>query len=86
MEAFLTYELSKDGGELFIHGDHAGLRFLAAKLTRLAEKTDVGLADHEHLMTDEWSGKKLSTNVQGVDTKFLNHVKVIARPKAGLGI
>jgi hypothetical protein len=77
--------LSKDGDELFIHGDSAGLRFLAAKLTRLSEKADIGQAGHEHLMADEWSGNELGSKVQGNGTRLLNQVKIHGRPKAGPG-
>jgi hypothetical protein len=55
MKSLLTFELSKKGNELFIVGDSDTLRFLAAKLTRLAEEADKGRPDHAHLTTEEWA-------------------------------
>jgi len=51
----LTFELSKDRDELFIHGNAAGLRYLARVASRLAEHADGGRREHDHLMTEEWS-------------------------------
>jgi len=82
MKSVLTFELSAKSEELFIHGDSAGLRFLAGKLNHLADKLDKGHPDHEHLMTEEWAGNELNSVVQGNDTKLLNHVKIYARPTA----
>jgi len=81
-DKFLTFELSNKGDELFVVADSNGLRFLAEKLTRLAEKADKGQPDHEHLMTEEWGGNELSSVPQGKDTTVLNHVKIYARPGA----
>lgn len=79
-DRFLTFELSNKGNELFVVGDSNGLRFLAEKLTLLAEKADKGQTDHEHLMTEEWAGNELSSTPQRKDTTLLNHVKIYARP------
>lgn len=56
----LTFELSPDGDELFLHGDEAGLRYLSAQLLRLAEHAACGEFEHTHLMTDAWGGDGLS--------------------------
>ena len=42
----LTFELAKDGDELFIHADAAGLRYLASALTRLAQHAEAGRKEH----------------------------------------
>jgi Immunity protein 32 len=80
-DKLLTFELSEKGDELFVVADSRGLRFLAAKLTRLAEKMDKGEPDHEHLMTKEWAGNELSSAAQVDNTTLLNHVKIYARPQ-----
>jgi hypothetical protein len=80
MKSLLTFELSKDGDELFIHGNSVGLQDLASKLVRLAEKAKVGQHDHEHLMTEEWAGHELSSKTQSDDTQLLNHVKIYGWP------
>jgi hypothetical protein len=81
MKSLLTFELSKDGDELFIHGNAVGLRGLALKLTRLAEKADAGHFDHEHLMTKEWAGHELCSVAQGSNTSLLNQATIHVRPK-----
>jgi hypothetical protein len=78
-DKLLTFELSKKRNELFVVGDANGLRFLATKLTRLAEKLDRGQSDHEHLMTEEWAGHELSSVPQGQGTELLNQVTIYAR-------
>ena len=78
-DRLLTFELSKNHNELFVVGDSNGLRILAAKLTRLADKMDQGLSDHEHLMTQEWAGNELSSVPQGEGTELLNQVTIYAR-------
>ena len=40
----LTFELSEQGDELSIHGDAAGLRLLAERLSGLAAKAEAGTA------------------------------------------
>ncbi|MHB8859195.1 MAG: Imm32 family immunity protein [Thermoleophilia bacterium] len=59
----LTFELSSDGQQLHLHGDPAGFRRLATILERLAAND---VSEHEHLMTAEWGGDGLSSEVQGV--------------------
>jgi hypothetical protein len=81
MKSRLTFELSKNADEIFIFADSEGLRSLAAKLNRLADKVDAGNPDHEHLMTQEWAGNELSSVAQGADTSLVNHVKIYAKPK-----
>lgn len=57
----LTFELPNDGGELLIHADPAGVRYLASALTRLAQHAEAGRKEHIHLMTKDWSGHELSS-------------------------
>jgi hypothetical protein len=70
----LTFELSKEKNELFIHMDENGIDFLIDELTRLAERVKRGETDHTHLMTEEWGGGELSSESQG--DEVLNHVKI----------
>ena len=53
-DPLLTFELSKDRGELVIHGDAAGLRYLARIFSRLADHAASGRSEHDHLMTQEF--------------------------------
>lgn len=71
---FLTFELSEEKNELFIHMDEKGIDFFIAELTRLAERVQKGETDHTHLMTEEWGGYELSSESQG--DEILNHVKI----------
>jgi hypothetical protein len=77
----LTFELAKDGDELFIHADAAGLRYLASALTRLAQHAEAGRKEHTHLMTEDWSGHELSSVAQGTDGSLLHQVTIHGWPK-----
>jgi hypothetical protein len=77
----LTFELAKDGEELFIHADAAALRYLASTLTRLAEHAEAGQKEHTHLMTEDWSGHELSSVAQGTEDRLLHQVTIHAWPK-----
>jgi hypothetical protein len=76
----LTFELEKDGDELLIHADIAGLRFLASVLTRLAQDAEAGRKEHTHLMTEDWSGHELSSVAQGAETSLLHQVTIHGWP------
>ena len=79
----LTFELSKDGDELFIHADAVGLRYLASELTQLAQEAEAGRKDHTHLMSDEWAGSELSGVPQNAECRLLNQVTIHAWPTKG---
>ena len=81
---FLTFELAKDGDELFIHADAAGLRYLASALTRLAQHAEAGRKEHTHLMTEDWSGHELSSAAQSADNRLLHQVTIHAWPIRGV--
>jgi len=70
----LTFEFTKDGEELMIHGDEEGLRFLCGEIDKLISNTKEGGFDHTHLMTEEWAGTELSSEGQG--DRLINHVKI----------
>jgi len=76
----LTFELSSAGDELRVHADVAGLRFLAKRLTRLAEIAAAGRTDHEHLMTEEWGGQGLSSQARDDTAELLSKVTIHAWP------
>ena len=79
----LTFELSKDRDELFIHGNAAGLRYLARVASRLAEHADGGRREHDHLMTEEWAGHELSSVAQDPAASLLNQVTIRGWPTRG---
>ena len=81
IDHLLTFELDSNGEQLFIHGDPAGLRFLADKILRLAQRAEAGEFDHEHLFTESWAGNELSPTPQGQDTTLINHVKAYGWPR-----
>lgn len=70
-EHLLTFELTTDNGEIEIHGDEAGLRFLIDAITKVIENRT-----HDHLMTPSWAGYELSENTQGVDNSLINKVTI----------
>ncbi|MDB6124629.1 MAG: hypothetical protein JWQ71_3622 [Pedosphaera sp.] len=79
----LTFELGKDGDELFIHGDAAGLRYLARVALRLAEHAEANRREHDHLMTEEWAGQELSSVAQDPASSLLNQVTIRGWPTRG---
>jgi hypothetical protein len=77
----LTFELSEEGDELSIHGDPAGLRLLADRLSSLADKAETGTEGVEQLSTSVWGGNELSLEPQGSNTRLVYQVRIAARPK-----
>ena len=77
----LTFELSEEGDELSIHGDPAGLRLLADRLSSLAAKAETGTEGVEQLSTSVWGGNELSLEPQGSNTRLVYQVRIAARPK-----
>jgi hypothetical protein len=77
----LTFKLGKDRSELFIHGDAAGLRYLARLATRLAEHAEAGRREHDHLITEEWAGHELSSVPQDPAASLLNQVTIRGWPR-----
>jgi hypothetical protein len=73
----LTFELSEQGDELSIHGDAAGLRLLAERLSGLAAKAEVGTSAAEHLSTSVWGGNELSLEPQGSNTRLIYQVRIV---------
>ena len=84
MDHLLTFELLKDLKQIEIHGDAEGLRLLARILDRLADQSEAGGQDHDHLKSSEWAGWELTTDLQSKDdsTQAIHHVKVLAWPNA----
>lgn len=78
IKSMLTFELHQDpkGNMLTIHGSAEGLEFLANTLLRLVKNTKDGHFNHEHLMTEEWGGSELTSELQFDESELLNHVKV----------
>ena len=77
----LTFELSEEADELSIHGDPAGLKLLAARLSGLAAKAEAGADGVEQLSTSVWGGNELSLEPQGSNTRLVYQVRIVARPK-----
>ena len=81
-DKLLTFELDRDGDQLFIHGDAQGLRDLVTSLQHLLTKAEAGEPDHDHLFTEEWGGHELTSEPQLTDTAvhLIHHVKIYAWP------
>ena len=72
----LSFATDKDGSQLFIHADAKGLDHLIRSLTRLQQKINDNICDHDHLMTDAWSGSELSECSMADGVHLIQHVKV----------
>jgi hypothetical protein len=81
----LTVEKDIKGEQIFIHGSPEKLRWLAAKLESIANYAESHGASHEHLMTPEWGGNELSSELQGkVESHSLvNHLIIYGWQKGG---
>ena len=77
----LTFELSEEGDELSIHGDPAGLRLLAERLSGLATNAEAGAEGIDQLSTSVWGGNELSLEPQGSNTRLIYQVRINARPR-----
>lgn len=75
----LTFELDNTG-LLEVHGNREGLLNLAKILTQLADEKS---PDHAHLMTEEWGGGGLTSEVQCLENTLLNQVKIFVWPSSG---
>ena len=76
----LTFELSEEGDELTIHGDPAGLRLLAERLTELAAHAESqSQPGSSQLSTSVWGGNELSLEPQGTDTRLIYQVRIVAK-------
>lgn len=73
-EFLLTFELSEQKDELFIHSDLNGLRNLIDELNKLLKSAEKSNSEHTHLMTEEWGGYELSSESKGGE--IINHVKI----------
>ena len=73
----LTFELSEEGDELSIHGDAAGLRLLAERLSELAGKAESGAKAADQLSTSVWGGNELSLEPQGNNTRLVYQVRIV---------
>lgn len=77
----LTFELSEEGDELTIHGDPAGLRLLAKRVSELAAKAETqNDPSVTNISTSVWGGNELSLEPQGTNTRLIYQVKIVARP------
>lgn len=68
----LTFEINNEQKSIEIHANAEGVAALKYWLD-VALKTN----DHQHLMTPEWGGAELSSELQGQLNRLVNHVKII---------
>jgi hypothetical protein len=66
----LTVQTDNDCDQVFIHGSPEGLRFLAKRLEAIAASAEKHGQSHDHLMTEEWGGNELSSELQGGGESF----------------
>lgn len=75
----LSFFTDTDGSQVFVHADAAGLDILIRSLTRLRRRLDEDICDHDHLLTNDWSGRgNLSTRAIGEGDRLVHHVKLYA--------
>ena len=68
--------------QIFIHADAAGLDLLIHSLTRLRTKLAEGTSDHDHFMSEAWSGHELTTPLLAAGERAVQHIKLwLGRPR-----
>jgi hypothetical protein len=72
----LSFATDKDGDQLFVHADAKGLDYLIRSLTRIRQKIDQDVCDHDHLMMDDWGGAGLSERSMPDGVHMIHHVKI----------
>jgi hypothetical protein len=72
----LSFTTDRDGDQVFIHADAAGLDYLIRSLSRIRQKIDADVCDHDHLMTDAWGGHELTERGLEDDARTVHHVKI----------
>jgi hypothetical protein len=75
---FLSITTDVEGQQVFVHVDAAGLDHLIRSLTRLRQKLEKGVSDHDHMMTDAWAGEELSTPRVAEGARGVQHIKIWA--------
>jgi hypothetical protein len=72
----LSFATDKDGDQVFIHADVAGLDHLIRSLTHIRQKVGAGACEHDHMMTDAWGGNELTEKVTDANARTVHHVKI----------
>ena len=72
----LSFPTDRDGNQVFIQADAAGLDYLIQSLTFLRHKLDENICEHDHLMTDAWGGRELSKSTLDEGARLVHHVKI----------
>jgi hypothetical protein len=72
----LTFTADREGGQVFIHADAAGLDYLIRSLSRIRKHLDNNVCEHDHLMTDAWGGSELTERGLENDAQTVHHVKI----------
>jgi len=70
-----TFELTRDGDELYINCDRRGLTSFALIIMKLLA-SDKSLPNDVSLSTEAWGGYELSQDAQLVDGVLLNRVVI----------
>jgi hypothetical protein len=63
---------------LFIHADEKGLDILIKSLEEIRNKVRAKELEHDHLMTEDWGGRELTSEAQNTEgeTELIHHVKI----------
>jgi len=81
----LTVEKDIKGEQIYIHGSPEKLRWLAAKLESIASYAELHGNSHDHLMTSEWGGNELSSELKGKSEShsLINHLIIYGWQEKG---
>jgi hypothetical protein len=69
----LSFEWDPSGEKVEIHATREGLERLAEHIQSLLDRD---APDDSHLMTPDWGGSDLSSELQNANATLVNHVKI----------
>ena len=72
----LTAEITKDKDEIEIFFDRDGYELLIRSLHEIKTSSEVEY-DDAHLMTKEWGGGELTSDVMNEGNTLINHLKLV---------
>ena len=75
----LSFELEQVHGQLRVFGDATGLSLLRREIDLLLEGET-----HSHLMTAEWGGSELATEMHAEGNRIIHQVNIVRVPDGGL--
>lgn len=83
-EYLLDIQTDSCGAQVFVYADVEGLAVIERAASRLRQKAESGVCDHDHLFAQDWGGNELSTSSLSDGMRHVSHLKLCAWSSAWL--